>query len=784
MKRIFSFLFALTLSFSLFSQTAAEDSNWNLYLSYQNASRCVVHGDIVYGVLSGNLISYDSETEEVRQFSSLDGLGSKGIYDIAYSQTHDCLVVLYEDYHIDLVYDEGDHIVGIPGLKGTEQGNGVINNLFVGEDHIIVSNKAGIGVISLEYHNVVGFYTFGEAVTAAAEWQGAWWVSTANALYSCKISDNPYDRNSWRCLQRMKVHQFAVMGNYLYANIHMSEDESLGYMCFAVMDPADQKFYRIAGGAYTTLRATGNCVMSGSGNYICEVLASAPKVLHRAINNPNTWKDIFPVGENKCWVTSDDGGCMQYEIVDNTYQTTNRILPQFGPQRDLCFFTKYVGDRLLIAGGRLDPYDTMHYDPTAMIYENGQWTFFQNKGISDITKVVYRDLSTIAQDPLDPTHHFVSAAGTGLYEFKDFKFVKHYTVGNSPLESAVPKEPLDIQKMYTRIDGLSYDAEGNLWIVNNQVDSLLRVLKKDGTWKSFYIESVKQAPTCVRTLVDSKGRVWVGSRRTVNYHDGGLLCFDHGGTIDNTKDDVAHYRSTFTNQDGTTYSLQGVYDMAEDADGSIWVATLTGVFVIDNPDEWAQSTFRVTQPKIPRNDGTNYADYLLGEAQVSAVSIDGAGQKWLGTVSSGVYVTNPDGSEILHHFTSDNSPLLSDQIHSIAPNLNTGEIMIGTEAGLCSYMSRTSQSAPSLDKGNIKVYPNPVRPDYRGDVTVTGLPEDADVKVVNTSGRTLYGGTSAGGTFTWDCRATDGGRVGAGIYYIMISTADGKKGIAAKFVVI
>ena len=83
MKRIFSFFFALTLSLGLFSQTAAEDSNWNLYLSYQNSSRCVVHGDIVYGVLSGNLISYDTETEEVRQFSSLDGLGSKGIYDIA-----------------------------------------------------------------------------------------------------------------------------------------------------------------------------------------------------------------------------------------------------------------------------------------------------------------------------------------------------------------------------------------------------------------------------------------------------------------------------------------------------------------------------------------------------------------------------------------------------------------------------------------------------------------------------------------------------------------------------
>ena len=769
---------------TLFSQTSVEDSNWNLYLSYQNATRCVAHNGLVYGVLSGNLISYDTETEEVRLFSSLNGLGSKGIYDIAYSDAHDCLVVLYEDYHIDLVYDDGDRIVGIPGLKGTEQAKGSINSLFVGKDNIIVSNNSGIGVISLRYHNVAGFYTFGEVVTSAAEWQDCWWVSTAKALYVCKISDNPYDRNSWKLHQTMNVHQFAMMGNYLYANIYMSEDESLGNMCFAVMDPADQKFYRIAEGAYTTLRATNNRVISGSGNFICEVLASAPKVLHRAINNPNTWKDIFPVGENKCWVTSGEEGCMQYEIVDYAYQATSLTLPKFGPQRDLCFFTKYVGDRLLIAGGRLDPYDVIHYDPTAMIYENGEWTFFQNTGISDITKTVYRDLSTIAQDPLDPTHHFISAAGTGLYEFKDFKFVKQYTVDNSPLQSAVPKEALDIQKMYTRIDGLSFDAEGNLWMINNQVDSLIRVLKKDGTWKSFYIESVKQAPTCMRTIIDSKGRLWMGSRRTVGNHDGGLLCLDCNGTIDNTKDDVAHYRSSFTNQDGTTYSLQGVYDMAEDKDGSIWVATLNGVFVIDTPDDWAKSSFTVTQPKIPRNDGTNYADYLLGEAQVSAVAVDGAGQKWLGTVGSGVYVTTPDGSEILHHFTAENSPLLSNQIHSISPNLSTGEVMIGTEAGLCSYQSKTSLPAESLDKDNIKVYPNPVRPDYHGDITITGLPENADVKIVNTSGRTLYGGTSAGGTFTWDCRATDGGRVGAGVYYIMVATEDGKKGVAAKFVVI
>ena len=37
--------------------------------------------------------------------------------------------------------------------------------------------------------------------------------------------------------------------------------------------------------------------------------------------------------------------------------------------------------------------------------------------------------------------------------------------------------------MYVRTGGLTYDAEGNLWMLNNEVDTVVRVRLKDGSWQ-------------------------------------------------------------------------------------------------------------------------------------------------------------------------------------------------------------------------------------------------------------------------------------------------------------
>ena len=191
-----------------------------------------------------------------------------------------------------------------------------------------------------------------------------------------------------------------------------------------------------------------------------------------------------------------------------------------------------------------------------------------------------------------------------------------------------------------------------------------------------------------------------------------------------------------------------------------------------------------TQVKIPRNDGTNLADYLLSNVPISAIYVDGAGRKWFGTSGNGVYLISADNIQQLQHFTSSNSNLLSDDIERITANEQTGEVFFGTSAGLCSYMADATKPSEKMTKDNVYAYPNPVKPDYTGLITVTGLTLNADVRIVTSNGTLVAQGRSNGGTFTWDGCDAKGKRVASGIYMVETATEDGGKGTVCKIAVI
>ena len=136
--------------------------------------------------------------------------------------------------------------------------------------------------------------------------------------------------------------------------------------------------------------------------------------------------------------------------------------------------------------------------------------------------------------------------------------------------------------------------------------------------------------------------------------------------------------------------------------------------------------------------------------------------------------------ETIHHFTEENSPLLSNSIVSIAIHPRTGEVFIGTSKGLVSYQSDATEAENSFKESNVHAYPNPVRPDYNGVITVTGMVYDSDVKIVDTAGHLIYQGTSLGGQFTWDGRNKQGRRVATGIYMVLAADSEGKEGIVTK----
>ena len=215
----------------------------------------------------------------------------------------------------------------------------------------------------------------------------------------------------------------------------------------------------------------------------------------------------------------------------------------------------------------------------------------------------------------------------------------------------------------------------------------------------------------------------------------------------------------------------------------MWIGTDVGlVYLPSSSIKNGETT--IQQYIVSRNDGSNLGDYLLGGIDITCMAIDAANRKWYGTNGNGVYLISADNNTQEQHFLSNNSNLLSDYIESIAINEQTGEVFFGTDKGLCSYMSDATVTNDEMTKDNVWAYPNPVKPEYTGLITITGLTYNADVKICTSNGIIVNEGRSSGGSYTWDGRDKNGDRVASGIYMVQTATSDGSKGTVCKIAIV
>lgn len=467
----------------------------------------------------------------------------------------------------------------------------------------------------------------------------------------------------------------------------------------------------------------------------------------------------------------------------DTYYDEVASLNPGGPRYNMFGYLKFHNGKLYTANG----YSSLVEEEACLqVYDGSDWTIYE----TDITDEIghrFVNLATIDIDPTDESHVFAGGQ-TGLYEYRDGKFVQEYTVDNSPLQVAATVSANTgltqaQMKCYVLVLGIKFDDDGNLWVANSisPTTSLLK-LTPGGVWESYHSDELMLSSQgysmegMTDMMFDSRGLLWFGN----NYWRTPALI-----RCDTDDGEVAAYSDDIVNQDGTSLVLTYVKDIVEDRDGDLWFATNEGPLYI-TPSQIATGSYihEFYQFKVPRNDGTSYADYLLNDVEISAIAIDGANRKWFGTSSNGVYLISADNMTQLEHFTADNSKLLSDNVLDIAIDGTTGEVFFGTELGLCSYMSDATTPADEMDKSNVYAYPNPVRPGYTGLITVTGLTYDADVKITTATGYLVAEGRSNGGTFTWDGCDTRGRRVASGVYNVVTATSDGGKGTVCKIAIV
>ncbi len=485
---------------------------------------------------------------------------------------------------------------------------------------------------------------------------------------------------------------------------------------------------------------------------------------------------------------------MQRAEIAETYKPTHPEYPTSLPDEDNSDYDKYIdivktlkpgGPHTNHFGFMLFTYNRLYtcngdynYSSPIQILNNNEWTIYQHEGISEQTGVSFQGSFCLDIDPTNIEHVFAGSRN-GLYEYHNGKFVKYYDNSNSPIE------PFDgVNKEYQLVTGTKFDQKGNLWVLNSSAPTTALMKYANGTFtKMNHSELMKlnrgqlqnrSNGELSKIIIDSKGVMWFVNNNWV-------LPAIYQYNTDN--DEIIAYEN-IVNQDGTRLNIQeGIRCVAEDLEHNIWVGSSVGPFMLESSEiEDGGSIF--TQVKVPRNDGTNYADYLLTGIDISSIAIDGGNRKWIGTFNNGVYLISADNMTQIHHFTTDNSKLLSNTIMSIAINPTSGEVFFGTDKGLCSYISDATATNSEMTTDNVWAYPNPVEPGYAGPITITGLSMDADVKILTANGAIVNEGRSNGGTYVWDGCDQKGRRVASGIYMVATATSKGEKGTVCKIAIV
>ena len=762
--------YILTILVLLFAwhSSAQEIGKWNVYPSYWNATQNMTAGNMVYSLCGNNLLTYDTEDTSVRTFNCLEHLNGVHIACMNYNKQTHTLVLVYTDGGIDLLNDDGS-IHYLPDLKEKAIANKDVNSVHT--EGYMAYLCTGFGYIELDLKEKVlrNTYNLGLNTRSIVLLENNIYLGTTKGIYTCPLDKNKLQKDNWKAISTSNFANLTHFDGMLWGQ---------AYQKVYSINPITGKHSVASQELARFLRNCGDYLIWASEEAIC--ICTAQKQI-TTIKQQNNWHDVS-YQNGSFWVSQGDEGLHCYTIQGTTLTHKAGPIQPNSPKRDLSYRMQWVGNNLLVAGG-INTVDAIYNNPTAMILKDGEWTNFQEMPLKEITKqypnLRLANTTALVQDPQDHTHHFAALHRNGLCEYRDGKFVKFYNSDNSPLRSILPNSANYYN--YVSCAGIQYDMDGNLWMLCSETHNIIRILKADGKWTSLHYDEIDSVSLCDDYLMHSSGLMFLNSRRTERR---GFFGFDTSGTLDTQRDDRHILRSTIINQDGTSYSPDEFYCMTEDLDGRIWCGTDLGVFVIEDATSFFDNDFRFEQIKISRNDGSGLADYLLNGVAISCITVDGANRKWIGTHTDGLYLISADGTEMLHHFTTSDSPLISNTIQCVAVHPTTGVVMIGTDMGLCSYTADATEAAEEMDADDVLVYPNPVKPDYNGTIAVRGLSMDAEVKILSSTGQLVWSGVSAGGTFTWDGRTQKGRRVASGVYHIVANNAEGKKAIVARIVII
>lgn len=766
---LLSFLLCFYLAAAQYSTAPGE---WRTHFPYLHTKQVETAGDKVYAATDYGLFYIDQRDMSRTTLSKLDGLSGNRVSLLAWDDELELLLIAYADSRIDMISKNSIFNINdlyrkqITADKSIHRARFLNGKLWLACGFgIIVINPEGMEVEDTYLIGDMGMYT---SVYDVCIYQGRYYAATAEGVKWANMNtSNLADYANWQ--EEAQINALAMGGSQitrilafngqLWAQSSSISDTSTSMQeQLWVYGQATgwQEKNAMGQGKNHIILSQGKLIIS-SGEQMTVYTASngtlsSQNLPHKEIN------DAAYDNNGKLWMASSYSGLVSPSAdgASYAYYSPN------GPYNEGAYKLTATENSLWVAGGGFQRNGTNNYSHNGLHFFDGQM-WHSVTGWSFNGSGLFMDLMDVL--PISGTSNRAWAASwsAGLFQFTVSNLDNQYNASNSILAYD------DYLQGQTKISSVAYDSKGALWMLNPRTENKLKVIKPDGSWAAIKIPG-DELEILMGLYINSLDQLWFISSNSI--YSPGLIIYDFNGTYDNTDDDTYKKLAPITDREGSVIS-KDIYSITEDDDGVMWVGTATGPVLFYSAYKAFESGFYGTQVKITKEDDPDYADLLLKDETIQCICVDGANRKWLGTANSGAYLVSDDGTERILHFTEENSPLPSNNIYSIAITGESGEVFFGTDYGIVSYRGDATEGQDEF--GLVYAYPNPVRPDYTGDIYIAGLIKDCNVKITDISGRLVYETTSQGGQATWDGRNLNGRRVQTGVYLVFLTNDDGSK---------
>lgn len=765
MKQTLALLAAIGWCCLAMGQTAI--GHWRDCIDLSVINHIEVSPTTVYGAARNGVVCLEQKDRTYSILSRSTGLSDAGIATIAYDTLTGTLVIAYGNSNIDLL--QRGRIYNLSDIKRSElTTNKEIRSVRFGDSTAYVCTDFGVVVLDLLRREVKETWYLGPGGTMIPIYDlvavgDSLYVASSNGLLrAAKEEPHLAIADRWTASAQPSgttLTRLASFSGMLLAMGYTYDPEQLGLYSIT-----DAGFALIDSGAIASVRAQSDrltvCVNDTVRTYDSTLTLTSTHTTY-------TWgnldaNDAIYAPDGTLWVAHPWDGIVAI-APDGSDETYHPNSPAAG---DNVYRLVPFADRMMLCpGGHTSIYTNTYLLANLFTYSDHQW-----KGLNTsngMLKDKY-DLVDAAVNPRDTSETIVAIWGTGLASIRNNQVEQIY---NDTTTGGV-LERFHVGNFGSlRTSAIGFDRRGNLWTTVSNSSRALAVRRTDGSWQSFSTTALESMLEVDKLVCDSvRGYLWMAGRyNSIYVHDGeGRMA-----RVDPNR--------------GSKLQTENVNALVQDQNGNIWIGTNKGIKVIyDGYNAFKNGGNGETAPVACNNITiTNgaFAEYLMAYENITAIAVDGANRKWVGTAAGGLYLLSANGMEQLEHFTTVNSPLFSDKILALGIHSRSGEVYVGSDRGLQVYRS-TATYADATPREDIHAFPNPVRPNYDGPIAIKGFTRNALVHITDAAGHTVFSTQAQGGQAVWDGRTTSGERVQSGVYYVFASDSEGGNRSVAKILIV